>query len=81
MVGPGGVVVLVHCSGYALALGWRVVVMMAMRMVMINVGARLWWCWYTARSMRSPCGWRVMMMMMRLMTMIVMTVMMIDGAR
>ena len=40
MVGPGGVVVLVHCSGYALALGWRVVVMMAMRMVMINVGAR-----------------------------------------
>ena len=43
MVGPGGVMVLVHCSGYALALK-RVVVMMMMverlRMVMMNVGAR-----------------------------------------
>ena len=43
MVGPGGVVVLVDGSGYALALE-RVVVMMMMverlRMVMMNVGAR-----------------------------------------
>ena len=40
MVGPGGVVVLVDGSGYALALGRVVVMMMVVMMFMMIDGAR-----------------------------------------